>query len=119
MHMTVRTLSIAALHLALIAGVAVTIAVPAHAQDAAQVSISHSGGRFEPAEPSAPADRPLTLSVRNGGGKAIEFESKSLRVEKVIAPGTTGVMNIRALKPGRYEFFDDFNPTVRGTLVVK
>ena len=32
----------------------------------------------------------------------------SLRVEKVIAPGSEGTVNVRALAPGRYEFFDDF-----------
>ncbi|MDR3466382.1 MAG: cupredoxin domain-containing protein [Xanthobacteraceae bacterium] len=95
------------------------VVLPARAQDAAQVSIGYANQRFEPAEASAPADRPLVIHVRNGGAKAIEFESKSLRVEKVIAPGTEGVMNIRALKPGRYEYFDDFDHAVRGALVVK
>jgi hypothetical protein len=46
----------------------------------------------------------------------MEFESVSLRVEKVIAAASEGVVNVRALSPGRYEFFDDFQ---RGTLVVE
>jgi hypothetical protein len=106
--------------LAIAAAVASAFATPpATAQDAAQVSISYANGHFEPAEPSAPADRPLVLHVRNTSAKSIEFESKSLRVEKVVAAGSAGVMNLRPLKPGRYEFFDDFAPEVRGTLVVK
>jgi hypothetical protein len=49
----------------------------------------------------------------------MEFESTSLRVEKVIAAGSEGVVNVRALAPGRYEFFDDFHQQTRGTLVVQ
>ena len=39
----------------------------------------------------------------------MEFESVSLRVEKVVAAGSEGVVNVRPLAPGRYEFFDDFH----------
>jgi len=46
----------------------------------------------------------------------MEFESVSLRVEKVIAPGAVGTVNVRPLAPGRYEFFDDFHPNTRGAL---
>ena len=49
----------------------------------------------------------------------MEFESVSLRVEKVIAPRSEGVVNVRALAPGRYEFFDDFHQQTRGVLVVE
>jgi hypothetical protein len=49
----------------------------------------------------------------------MEFESVSLRVEKVIAAGSEGVVNVRALAPGRYEFFDDFHQETRGVLVVE
>jgi hypothetical protein len=49
----------------------------------------------------------------------MEFESVSLRVEKVIASGGEGVVNVRALAPGRYEFFDDFHQETRGVLVVE
>ena len=51
--------------------------------------------------------------------KAMEFESKSLRVEKVVAAKSEGVINVRPLKPGRYEFYDDFNAKARGALNVQ
>jgi hypothetical protein len=92
---------------------------PARAQEAAQISIGYANRHFDPTEQSAPADRPLVLHVRNSGAKPIEFESKSLRVEKVIAAGGDGVVNVRALAPGRYEFFDDFHQQTRGFLVVQ
>jgi len=96
-----------------------TSVAPARAQDASQLSITYSNARFQPAELSAPAERPIVLHVKNSGTKAMEFESISLRVEKVVAAGSEGVINVRALKPGRYEFFDDFNQTARGVLIVK
>ena len=66
-------------------------------------------GQFQPSELRAPADKPVTFRVKNLDAKAMEFESKSLRVEKLVAANSEGVINVRALKPGRYEFYDDFN----------
>lgn len=89
------------------------------AQQAASVSIAVKGGRFAPGEIHAPANRPLTINVKNLDGAAIEFESVSLRVEKVITPGAQGAVRVRPLAAGRYEFFDDFHQQTRGTLVVE
>lgn len=89
------------------------------AQQAAAVSISVKGGRFVPSEIHAPANKPLTISVKNLDSAAIEFESVSLRVEKIVAPGAQGAVRVRPLAPGRYEFFDDFHQQTRGTLVVE
>ena len=42
------------------------------------------------------------------------------KVEKVIAANGEGVVNLRPLAPGRYEFFDDFHKdTTRGALIVQ
>jgi len=94
-------------------------ALPARTEEAAQVSITYADRRFEPAEATAPADRPIVLHVRNSAAKAIEFESKTLHVEKVIAAGTEGLINLRPLKPGRYEYFNDLDHEARGALVVE
>jgi uncharacterized protein (DUF58 family) len=91
----------------------------ARAEQSAAVSIAIKGHHFEPAEIHAPANRPLAIRVKNLDAAAIEFESVSLRVEKVVAPGSEGVVNVRPLAPGRYEFFDDFHQQTRGTLVVQ
>ena len=89
------------------------------AQESAAVAISVKGHQFEPAQVNAPANKPLAIRVRNLDNAPMEFESKSLRVEKVIAAGGEGVVNVRALAPGRYEFFDDFHQQTRGFLVVQ
>jgi hypothetical protein len=90
----------------------------AQAQDAV-IEITVKDHRFEPSEPRAPANRPFTIRIRNLDKTPMEFESVRLRVEKVVAPNTEGVINVRALSPGRYEFFDDFHTQTRGTLVVE
>jgi heme/copper-type cytochrome/quinol oxidase subunit 2 len=90
-----------------------------HAQQAATIEISVQGHHFQPGEIRAPANRPVILRVKNLDSTPMEFESVSLRVEKVVAPGTQGVVNIRPLAPGQYEFFDDFHQETRGTLVVR
>jgi hypothetical protein len=90
-----------------------------HAQEGAAVAISVKGRHFQPAEIQAPANKRLAIRVKNLDTAPMEFESVSLRVEKVIAPGSEGTVNVRALAPGRYEFFDDFHQETRGVLVVK
>ena len=113
--------AVAAAPVAFVIAMAVLVSGPgsAAAQETASVAIAVKGHQFQPAEIHAPASKRLAIRVKNFDATAMEFESVSLRVEKVIAPGTEGVVNVRALSPGRYEFFDDFHQEARGTLVVQ
>ena len=103
----------------LLLGAALFASGHANAQQSASVTISVKDHRFQPAQVSAPANRPLSIKITNLDAVPMEFEGVSLRVEKVIAPGTEGVVNVRPLAPGRYEFFDDFHPETRGVLTVQ
>jgi Cupredoxin-like domain len=114
MVITMRRLTLAAL-----CAIAVLPISPSRAQQATELQVTYSKGQFQPSELRAPADKPIAFRVKNLDAKAMEFESKSLRVEKVVAANSEGVINVRALKPGRYEFYDDFNEKARGTLVVQ
>jgi hypothetical protein len=105
--------------LAAIGAVAMLQASPLQAQQAAEIHVTYSKGQFQPSQVSAPADKPIAFRIKNLDAKAMEFESKSLRVEKIVAAGSEGVINVRALKPGRYEFYDDFNDKARGALTVQ
>jgi heme/copper-type cytochrome/quinol oxidase subunit 2 len=89
----------------------------AQAQQATEIQVTYSEGQFQPNELRAPAGKPVVVRVKNLSGKAMEFESHALKVEKVIAAKGEGVVNVRAQKPGRYEFFDDFNEKARGALI--
>lgn len=110
-----RTAFAAALCLA-----SVSAASVAGAQTAAEIQLSYQDKKFEPAEINAPANTPIVIKLKNLDTKAMEFESKTLKVEKVVAGGSDATINVRAQKPGRYEFFDEYNEkTARGALVVK
>jgi plastocyanin len=104
---------------AVLAVATLAIGTRSHAEQATAIAITVKGHQFQPAEIHASANHPLALTVKNHDATAMEFESVSLRVEKVIAPGSEGVVNVRALAPGKYEFFDDFHQETRGTLVVQ
>ncbi len=93
--------------------------LPARAQQPATISISVKNHRFQPAELRAPANVPIMLHIKNLDATPMEFESVSLRVEKVVAGNSEGIIRLRPLSPGRYNFFDDFNPQTNGVLVVK
>jgi hypothetical protein len=105
--------------LAALCAIAVLPLSSSRAQQATELQLTYSKGQFQPSELRAPADKPIMVRVKNLDAKAMEFESKSLRVEKVVAANSEGVINVRALKPGRYEFYDDFNEKARGALVVQ
>lgn len=114
-----RGLGLIALSLALLCGQHDT-SPPAFAQEAASVKLTLKNHRFEPAEPHAPANKPFTIEVTNLDGTPAEFESKTLRVEKVVAAGSSITLQMRALAPGRYRFFDDYHEdTSEGFLVVQ
>ena len=97
---------------------AVLITTAAQAQQATSLSISVKNHRFQPTELSAPANVPITLHVKNLDATPMEFESVSLRVEKVVTGNGEGIVRLRPLAPGRYNFFDDFHQETNGTLVV-
>src|SRR3954453_17920036 len=75
--------------------------------------------KFVPAEVKAPANARIVIQVKNQDAVAMEFESKSLKLEKVVAPNSEGLLRVGPLKAGKYEFFDDFNISNRGTLIVE
>lgn len=103
---------IAIFFLALVSGTA-------QAQQPASISITVKNHRFQPAELHAPANVPILLHVRNLDATPMEFESVSLRVEKVVTGNGEGVIRLRPLAPGRYNFFDDFHQETNGVLVVR
>ncbi len=98
---------------------AATMLAAAQAQQATSLSISVKGHRFQPAELHAPANVPITLTVKNLDPTPMEFESVKLRVEKIVAGNSEGIVRLRPLEPGRYNFFDDFNQQTTGVLVVR
>ena len=94
-------------------------AAPARAEDAV-VRLTLKDHRFQPGEAHVAANKPIRIEIHNGDPTPAEFESKTLRVEKVVAGGASIVVQVRPLPPGRYRFFDDYHEdTTEGYLVVE
>lgn len=65
--------------------------------------------KFDPAELRIAADQAATLVVKNLDATPEEFESKSLRLEKVVPAKSEATLQLNPLKPGRYKFVGEFH----------
>jgi hypothetical protein len=74
-------------------------------------------GVFRPARVEVPAGRRVKLILINEGPGPLEFENDEMRIEKVIGPGARSFVVLPKLKPGEYDFVDEFNP-ITGELKV-
>jgi len=93
--------------------------LPARAEEGAY-TLTIKDHRFTPTEIEIPAGKKISLTVKNLDATPEEFESTELHREKVVTGGQDITVYIGPLRPGRYEFFGDFNPqTARGHIVAK
>lgn len=94
-------------------------AAPASAADG-DVTIVIKDHKFEPAEVTVPAGKKLTLLVDNQDASSEEFESRPLKVEKIIGPKKQARISVGPLEPGRYSFFGEFHEsTAQGVLIAQ
>ena len=95
------------------------LAVAAPAEDTI-VELRFENRRWMPQTITVPANRQFRIKIVNASKEAVEFESFKLNREKVIGPGETATINMPALKPGSYDFYDDFHADVpEGKIVAK
>jgi plastocyanin len=93
---------------------------PTLAADEVEVTISIKDHKFDPAEVKVPAGKAVKLTVKNLDATAEEFESKPLKVEKVIAGKGTAVIRLKPLAKGSYKFFGEYNEkTAQGVLIAE
>jgi len=96
------------------------VAATAWAQDSPLFKLVARDGKFEPVVLEVPAGQRFRIEVTNANKKAIEFESKDLKQERVIPPGGKAVVTVNPLKAGEYTFFDEFQQaTANGKVVAK
>jgi hypothetical protein len=98
--------------------VALAAPIVAHAAEP-NYTLTIKDRKFDVAELQVPANTRFTLTVKNLDTVPSEFESTDLNREKVVVGGGTIMVYLGPLAPGRYAFFDDFNPKARGTIVAK
>ena len=96
------------------------LAAPQTAQAADEYTITIKDHRFTPSELKVPANKRITITVINDDPTPEEFESKPMKVEKVIPGKSKGTGRIGPLAPGRYTFFGEFNEaTAQGFVIAE
>lgn len=86
----------------------------------AEIALTIEKNQFQPAEIKVKAGAPFVLVITNKDATAEEFESKELRIEKVIPAGKTVRVRVPALKAGTYGFVGEFHEkTAKGRIVAE
>ncbi len=105
----------------LIASATLQATGPAFGADApAEIALTVEQHRFQPEEIRVKAGAPFVLVITNKDATPEEFESKDLRLEKVIPGGKTLRLRMPALKPGTYPFVGEFHEqTAKGRIIAE
>ena len=83
-------------------------------------SLTLKDHKFSPTEVRVKADTPTTVTLINNDDQSEEFDSTSLKIEKVVAGHSTGIMRWRPLAPGRYKFMGEFHSeTAQGVVIAE
>jgi plastocyanin len=96
------------------------VLAPAIARADDNLTLTIRDHAFNPAEIKVKANQRVQLTVINEDATPEEFDSKALKVEKVIAGKSKGVVRIGPLKPGRYPFIGEFHEsTAKGVVIAE
>jgi plastocyanin len=115
--MTRRAMLAAMAWMVVVAGSAVMVAA---ADSPQEIALTIEKNRFSPEEIKVKAGAPFVLVITNKDAAPEEFESKALRIEKVIPAGKTVKVNVRALKAGAYDFVGEYHEkTAKGRIVAE
>ena len=107
-------------NLLLIAGLAFGLALTPHQVSAQSFTITIKDHKFSPSELKVPAGKQITITVNNADPTPEEFESRDLKIEKVIPGNSKGVVRFGPLTKGRYSFVGEYHEdTAKGTVIVE
>jgi hypothetical protein len=75
---------------------------------------------FTPSEIKVPANNRVMITVVNEDSTIEEFDSSALKVEKVVAGKSQGVVRIGPLPPGKYPFIGEYHEsTAKGVVIAE
>ncbi len=98
----------------------VVIGLSSAQADEGAIPLSLKGYRFAPAEIHVKANVPNVIALSNADDTAEEFDSTSLKVEKVVASRSSGNVRLRPLAPGRYPFMGEYHAdTAQGVVIAE
>ena len=76
--------------------------------------------KFTPSEIKVAAGKRYTITVVNNDATPEEFESKALKIEKVVVGNAKGVVRVGPLKPGKYPFVGEYHEdSAKGVFVAE
>lgn len=86
--------------------------------DAIEIRIKNH--KFIPDKVTVKAGQRFKVRIINEDPTSEEFESRTMVIEKFLGPKRKMVVTLGPLKPGKYEYFGDFNPsTCQGVLTAE
>ena len=92
--------------------------VAAGADDAIEVHLKNH--KFTPATIKVKANKPSMIVLHNDDDTADEFDSASLKIEKVVPGHGKGNIRVRALAPGKYPFMGEYHAaTAQGVVIAE
>jgi len=106
--------------LLVVLSVAALVSLVAAGARADDLVVTIKDHKFSPAEIKVPANQRIEITVINDDATPEEFESKPMKVEKVIPGKSKGVVRFGPLKPGRYTFVGEFHEsTAKGVVIAE
>ena len=85
-----------------------------------EFAISIENHKFAPDRIEVPAGKKVKLVVENKDATPEEFESHSMKIEKVIPGKSSATIFVGPVKAGEYKFVGEFNEkTAKGVIVAK
>ena len=106
--------------LAIVTGLSAALPTAAPVAAAEPFALTLKDHKFEPTRIQVPAGQIFTLLVRNTDASPTHFDSRDLRIEKVIRGKSDGLISVRPLQPGEYHFTGvSDKKTAKGVIVAK
>jgi len=101
-------------------GLLASLIAPTAMADAPAPTLVLKDHKFLPVEIHVKANQPNVITLVNRDDSAEEFDSTSLKVEKVVAGHDQGDVRLRPLAPGRYNFMGEFHSaTAQGVVIAE
>src|SRR5450755_2991947 len=93
----------------LVFAAAAALGITSALADDGAIPVSLKDHKFTPAKIHVKANVPNVIALTNNDDSAEEFDSTSLKVEKVVASHSSGIVRLRPLSPGRYPFMGEYH----------
>jgi hypothetical protein len=86
----------------------------------APIEVHLKNHRFTPNVIKVKANQPSMIMLFNDDATADEFDSSSLKIEKVVPGHAKGAVRLRALAPGKYPFMGEYHAeTAQGVVIAE